>query len=377
MPAASTIGDLLKIRAENRQLFADIPNRGTALGFENGDGPPAVIVFVERKIHKKWLAAGSEFPDKLHGPGKLKCPLDVIGVGDLEELPWPAPVSGLNLGLLDDLRGAADRLQPGSQLAAFGLEGDAWWGTLAAFARDRTTKALGLITNQHVGGYLGNVLKAPDIDSRPIAVVKRQREYVSDEVRYGNALNEKNAYYKVDCAFAELFCDLDTTNDLDPRITIVTWKKGRGKKLKEHKEQRTLGPPMRIDLKSMDPIGQPVIGVGRTRGSQRGTVRAVAYEVSQAWTENPSKERDEPGRWVQELEYTDLVIQGRDGDQFSDSGDSGKLIVTDEDNPRPIGLLWGGAQTRFRQERQTEDWSLAVGIGPVLDELGVEIVSKL
>ena len=85
----------------------------------------------------------------------------------------------------------------------------------------------------------------------------------------------------------------------------------------------------------MDIIGKKVISVGRTRGVQRGTIVAYAYEF-----------QDE----VYSI-YTDLLIIGEDGKAFSDKGDSGKVIVTDDDDHCPVALLWGGWQESLRHGR--------------------------
>ena len=58
-----------------------------------------------------------------------------------------------------------------------------------------------------------------------------------------------------------------------------------------------------------------------------------------------------------------MSIQGLDG-PFSDSGDSGSLIV-DAVSRRPIALLIGGGI------KATFAWSIT----PVLEEFGVEIVA--
>ena len=42
------------------------------------------------------------------------------------------------------------------------------------------------------------------------------------------------------------------------------------------------------------------------------------------------------------------LIIGEEGNAFSWKGDSGKVIVTDDKEHRPVGLLWGGWQERFR-----------------------------
>ena len=108
----------------------------------------------------------------------------------------------------------------------------------------------------------------------------------------------------------------------------------------------------------MDIIGQKVVGVGRTRGVQRGHIIAYAYEF-----------HDDDFSI-----YTDLLIIGEDGKAFSDKGDSGKIIVTDDDEHRPVALLWGGWQERLRHGHEQENWTYAIDLGKVLDRLDVELL---
>ena len=81
--------------------------------------------------------------------------------------------------------------------------------------------------------------------------------------------------------------------------------------------------------------------------------------------------------------YTDYLIIGDDdvdenGRQvtrtaFSDHGDSGKIIVTDDAQHNVVALLWGGWQERLRPQKMQENWTYAIDINFVLDLLGVDI----
>ena len=58
MAQASSLRELLIIREKNNDYLQSInENLGSALGLKNGDGDPCVIVFVPRKIDKKWLSS--------------------------------------------------------------------------------------------------------------------------------------------------------------------------------------------------------------------------------------------------------------------------------------------------------------------------------
>lgn len=81
--------------------------------------------------------------------------------------------------------------------------------------------------------------------------------------------------------------------------------------------------------------------------------------------------------------YTDYLIIGdeevdENGLQitrtaFSDHGDSGKVIVTDDDQHNVVALLWGGWQERLRPQKMQENWTYAIDINFVLELLNVDI----
>jgi len=91
MPAATSLRDLMRIRAHNRAFLDSINgNLGTALGFRKPTGQgltdqPAIIVFVPLKINPKWIPQSQMIPDTLQGPDGLSCALD-----DSEERSWPS-----------------------------------------------------------------------------------------------------------------------------------------------------------------------------------------------------------------------------------------------------------------------------------------------
>ena len=379
MPEASSLRDLLRIREANREAIEAINgNLGSALGRKKAthpgpeDGKPAVLVFVPRKIKPKWIPAGQEIPKVFHGPEGLTCPVDVVEGGKFEDtilravdpeteedrfvywsdLRGATALSAAKLNLREGLRGWSDRVTPGSQIAGYALEGYGYLGTLGCFARDRTTGQLGFITNQHVGDHEGNVLFFPLPGGRRAGIVQRMHEFVLDQKRFAGLVDEPNALFRIDCAFVALHEELPQ-EDIDPNVPIL--RDGGEVALGR------LGSPAPLNLESMEPIGQRVVGVGRTRSFQRGTIVAFAYEY---W--------DEHG----DSRYTDYLIVGEEGEEFSDHGDSGKLIMTDDADLRPIALLWGGWQERLRRGREQENWTYAIDINFVLGKLGVDIVRQ-
>jgi hypothetical protein len=157
-------------------------------------------------------------------------------------------------------------------------------------------------------------------------------------------VNEPNTYVRIDCAFARLSENFDTGN-MNPAMMGVG----------------TLGSARPISLDDMSILGQRVVRVGRTTGKRHGTIMAFGYEFID--------ERDATA-------YTDLLIIGEDGVPFSTHGDSGSLIVTDDELQSPVGLLWGGWQERLRTGHAQENWTYGIAISRVLDALDIDLVTE-
>jgi len=372
---AQTLRQLFEIREDNRTLLDSIGPMGTALGRKNGDGDPSVLVYVDQKIGKPWLPPGRLVPDRLTGKDGRFCPTDVIsgnsdrdvqlrvfnrwevdqGLRPLGELVSTIPLTPERLKLRDRLRGNTDVLTPGCQLTFQDEEGAILSGTLACFARDKQDKRLGLLTNQHIGKTPGNVLSFPDIGHRQVAVFARGilDEPVSDRFGRGpdKRLDPWQNRLRIDAGFCELVPGLDPDRETNPRLPVIENCKI---------QDRELGPPVPLRLDSMDPIGASVLGVGRTRSFQQGTIEAFSFEFLDA------------SRGVRE--YNDYLIIGKDDTAFSDPGDSGKLIVLEE-GLRPIAMMWGGDWSRRRRGRELENWTNATDINLILDRLDVDLVT--
>lgn len=348
MKQAENLEELMKIRAHNRSLLDSFNgNLGTALGFKKYTGDntisqePAILVFVPVKINPKWIPGSQLIPKKLEHPDDLWCPLDVVEGGKAEtEDPVPEDVSEI----AEALRGWSEYVWPGSQISHWvdPAEGRYSTGTLGAFVRDRMSGEPGLLTNQHVGIEPGKKLYHPVPWGTHVATTLRTELYVEDQHWYGPYSDEPRTYVRIDCAFAPLTGSLSST-DINPELLSV------GK----------MGPVLEIDLKSMDIIGQKVIRLGPTTGLRKGTVVAFGYE----FLDNGES-----------TVYTDLLIVGEPGKPFSAHGDSGSIIVTDDDNLNPAGLLWGGWQEKLRTGFAQENWSYGIALSRVLDVLNIEII---
>ncbi|MQL90794.1 hypothetical protein Taro_023395, partial [Colocasia esculenta] len=91
---------------------------GTAIGFRIRKGIltdiPAILVFVARKVHKKWLSHIQCLPSALEGPGGVWCDVDVIEFS-YYGAPAPTPKEQLYNELVDGLRGSDPCIGSGSQ----------------------------------------------------------------------------------------------------------------------------------------------------------------------------------------------------------------------------------------------------------------------
>lgn len=353
MRPAETLGELLDIRRANEEVLDRIDGPyGTALGRKGG--VPAILVFVERKIHQEWLDKKEVVPPTLF-TSRLSCPTDVFQVGGDLAAPYePGRVTGSRLELRELLRGADPFLQPGSQLSFRSLTGGSSSGTLAAFARCRSTNKIGIVTNAHVGEFVGNPLTHPDEDSPVVARVTRLASEMPAKDCWDGRLTDADAFVVMDCAFAEFEDD-----ELLQRARCeIPWIGDDGTI-----HRAPIGRSRAIDLDddSLWPVGVRVFSVGRSQVDRYGSVRAVAYKCSH-------------GRHVST--YTDLLIAGPSAgsdDWFSAPGDSGKLVVTDDSVATPVGLLWGGSPLRTDSTVEMIDHSFAVDLHRIEDRLGVDI----
>ncbi len=346
MAEATSLANLLRIRDANAAAIDRINGHlGSALGFKTKKGKmtaqPAVIIFVPRKVAPELLPAGQQIPKRLEGPGGLWCATDVVVGRKAEKEPTPPPLSPAMQRLVEELQSGSIGIVGGIQLGGLESDGRGYVGTAACVVRRKTDGQLGLLTNQHVGGPSGRPIYHPDPGRYRIGQTRASFEYDADEYYFKGLIDEENAYYRVDCAYVELS---------ERAVTLA--KPGLH-------ALGSVGPPLKLNLRTMGPIGRKVVSIGRTRGTTRGTIMAFAYE----WYDQ------------EESVYTDYLVLG-DGEIFSDHGDSGKLIVTDDDRRNAVALLWGGWFEKLRSGVAQENWTYAIDINKVLDKLEVRIATS-
>ncbi len=349
---AKSLNDLLRIRAANRDKIETVnKNLGTALGFKWTNGQktehPCIIVFVPNKT-VSWLVPENEkVAEILEGTDGTWCLTDVVVGGKAESEDDFAPLPELsreNKIIIRDLKSGRVGLRGGIQLAFYedGIETaeNSYVGTAGIAVRHKNSNKVGFLTNQHVADAPGRRIYHPWHGRFRIGMTYSTKEVEADQNWYNDVIDESQSYVRCDCAFVEV------SNYLASYVESGLHAIGN------------TGPLLSIDSDTMDIIGQRVISIGRTRGIQRGTIVAYAYEFSDEYYSV----------------YTDLLIIGEEGKSFSWHGDSGKIIVTDDDEHRPVALLWGGWQERLRQGREQENWSYAIDLGKVLDLMNLELL---
>lgn len=187
---ATTLLDLMTIRAFHSKILRRF-SLGTAVGFRIRKGKltdiPAILVFVARKVHKKWLIPGQCLPAALEGPGGVWCDVDVVEFS-YYGAPAPTPKEQLYDELVDGLRGTDPCIGSGSQVASLEI-----YGTLGAIVRSQTgNRQVGFLTNRHVAVDLDYPNQKMFHPLPPnlgpgvyLGAVERATSFITDDVWYG------------------------------------------------------------------------------------------------------------------------------------------------------------------------------------------------
>ena len=368
---ASTLRDLAKVRADRRDLLnAVVGNQGTALGRKNYDGhgdpvgDPCIIVYMPYKIHEALLTQRLKVPPTLvSADGKIEAPTDVVvttnpvAPKESQELD---PDNRALVGTLQWFDGKLDHIPAGAQVGFGEWDGEdieGYVGTIGYIVRSKKKgeeEMVGLLTNEHVGVQSGHSLYIPGYDQQAIRVglTRRVMEHIPDD-QWLEGINEPYAYVRTDAAFVEVDASLHG-------LLRNGWPVAGG----------DFGEPMAIDLDSMDVIGMPVKKIGRTTGLQKGTIVAFGYGITSESEPIDRAVGREPANF-----YTDLLIAPQQrGKAFSAAGDSGSAILVDNDENRPIGLLWGGWPEDIGRGRGVEDLTYGVDLSRILKAMELELV---
>nr|7Y77_A Chain A, Protein NARROW LEAF 1 [Oryza sativa]7Y77_B Chain B, Protein NARROW LEAF 1 [Oryza sativa]7Y77_C Chain C, Protein NARROW LEAF 1 [Oryza sativa] len=354
---ANSLLDLMTIRAFHSKILRRF-SLGTAVGFRIRKGDltdiPAILVFVARKVHKKWLNPAQCLPAILEGPGGVWCDVDVVEFS-YYGAPAQTPKEQMFSELVDKLSGSDESIGSGSQVASHET-----FGTLGAIVKRRTgNKQVGFLTNHHVAVDLDYPNQKMFHPLPPnlgpgvyLGAVERATSFITDDVWYGiYAGTNPETFVRADGAFIPFADDFDIS-------TVTTVVRGVG----------DIGDVKVIDLQSPlnSLIGRQVSKVGRSSGHTTGTVMAYALEYN-----------DEKGISF----FTDILVVGENRQTFDLEGDSGSLIILtsqDGEKPRPIGIIWGGTANRGRlkltSDHGPENWTSGVDLGRLLDRLELDII---
>ncbi|CAL9149284.1 protein NARROW LEAF 1-like [Musa acuminata AAA Group] len=355
---ATTLLDLMTIRAFHSKILRRY-SLGTAIGFRIRKGTftniPAILVFVARKVHRKWLSHSQCLPSALEGPGGVWCDVDVVEFS-YYGAPAPTPKEQLYNELVDGLRGSDPCIGSGSQVAS-----QETYGTLGAIVKSRTgNKQVGFLTNRHVAVDLDYPNQKMFHPLPPnlgpgvyLGAVERATSFITDDVWYGiYAGTNPETFVRADGAFIPFADDFDVA-------CITTTVKGLGE----------IGNVKVTDLQSPinSLIGRQVVKVGRSSGLTTGIVVAYALEYN-----------DEKGICF----LTDFLVVGENQQTFDLEGDSGSLIILsgqDGEKPQPIGIIWGGTANRGRLKLKSgqgpENWTSGVDLGRLLDLLELDLIT--
>ncbi|CAF2155457.1 unnamed protein product [Brassica rapa] len=358
---ATTLLELMTIRAFHSKILRCY-SLGTAIGFRIRRGVltdiPAIIVFVSRKVHKQWLSPLQCLPTALEGAGGIWCDVDVVEFSYFGEPDHqPTPKQTFTTDIVDHLQGSDPFIGSGSQVAS-----QETCGTLGAIVRSQTGgRQVGFVTNRHVAVNLDYPSQKMFHPLPPalgpgvyLGAVERATSFITDDLWFGIfAGTNPETFVRADGAFIPFADDYDLS-----RVTTSV-KGGVGE----------IGEVKAIELQSPvgSLVGKQVVKVGRSSGLTTGTVLAYALEYN-----------DERGVCF----LTDFLVVGENHrSPFDLEGDSGSLIVMkgEEENARPIGIIWGGTGSRGRLKLKVgespESWTTGVDLGRLLTHLQLDLIT--
>eukprot|EP00897_Mesotaenium_endlicherianum_P006703 jgi/Mesen1/6060/ME000309S05192 len=329
---ASSLEELLVIRAFNNSVLRNCNSLGTALGMRIKGGfltkTPAIITFVSRKVHAQWLLERQKLPSTLSCPvnGGLWCDVDVVefSAGSPTEV---LPAEQIHSNIVQGIRGSNSEIGPGSQVASAEV-----YGTFGAVVRTTTKPyTVGFITNRHVAVDFDQPKQKMYHPLPPslgpgvfLGCVERAISFASDTAWYGTFAAQNPGWFFWAAESALGAAGLGAT-----------------------------------------------VHLGGSSGLTHGTIIGYAVEYN-----------DSKGVCF----LTDFLIVGEGGHPFDMEGDSGSLIVLvplagGEELPQPLGIVWGGTVKggrlklgRSHNNYIPETWTSGIDLGRLLKLLDLELV---
>ncbi len=346
MALAKNLRELLVIRQHHTRQLRQIPGcLGTAVGFKynerlgefetdaKGRRKPAILVFVREKIPLAALDPAERVQDRYHGPRGTWCHSDVIVGKPPESIDTTPPTTGINGRIVADLHRTVT-----DNIGGVPIEGPDSTGTAGVIVRWKGR--LAALTNYHVAGFDGTTIHRTGARYSILGTTCRSILLAGVGTSDPDDLESfvDGAGHRVDIGLVEL--TRESAELARPGVYGL----------------QPLGAPFRLDLdaRGFAPVGTYVVGVGQKLGRQEGRILAYGYE----YRESLAADAD----WY----ATDYLIKSEGELPFAAPGDSGKLVVTNDDRRQPIALLWGGEQHFFSDVPAQTTLAYATDIGLVL-----------
>ncbi len=275
----------------------------------------AILVLVEKKIPSSFLAKDQIIPERI---GSIET--DVVEIGPVQFL---TPRT-------DQVRPA----QPGLSIGHYAVTA----GTLGALVRDRKTRKMLLLSNNHV---LANATNGRDGRSKAGDAIYQPAPYDGGTAKDTVARLERfvplwATHEKANCPFANAFGRMmnGLLKVVKPNYQIIIEKKTT----EENLVDAALACPIEEDLfleevldigviqgTATPEIGMAVQKSGRTTGLTSGTIKAINVTLAVGMAKGAT------------FVFTDQILT----ELPSQTGDSGALVV--DQQHRAVGLMFAGS----------------------------------
>jgi hypothetical protein len=268
---------------------------GTATGLSE-DNSPAILVFTKHE-----MKAGA-LPENLEG------------------IPVTIKVTGEIFALREHINAVAGNVKPTSKFpmpvpigVSTGNAGECSAGTIGARVKDAAGNVYAL-SNNHVYALENDA---------PIGSTILQPGLYDTRCRTGqsNVIGTLYDFKRIDFAGGDNVVDAAVASSSTAQLDNATPSGGYGKPDSLTYTQTTGNPPF---------IGQSVMKYGRTTRLTTGTINGINVTLSVCYNSACSLK----------AVFTDQIAVG--SNSFSRAGDSGSLIVSNDANAYPIGLLFAG-----------------------------------
>ena len=313
------LSDISRVKAQHQKAIFSKPNVvGVGAGYKVSQGARtdnlSVVVLVRRKLPVSALAAEAVVPKTLDG-----VPVDVIEVGDLRALAAPT-----------------DRYRPapgGVSIGHYQITA----GTLGVVVKDRTTGQRLILSNNHVlansnAASLGDPILQPgpyDGGNQANDTIAHLERF--QPIDFGDSPGTCSIAGGVASLANIVAILLGSSHRLEARkITPQAVNQIDAALAKPINDADVLDEILNIGtVTGVEPaaLGMSLRKSGRTTGFTTGTVDVLGATVQVSYGTGKV------------ATFEDQIVSG----PMSQGGDSGSLVVTGDDPPRAVGLLFAGS----------------------------------